>query len=117
MHSLGHAKLSHFKYASISLRFLLEKMIFRAFYTLSWKAPLFTFGCWSIDEKFFFIDVDVIPGGMHWKTMASKEKVKDVGPTKAEYQENALFKALTTHSSKCTVIPEGALVLVGMSLC
>ncbi|MFS7983220.1 hypothetical protein Hanom_Chr11g00972011 [Helianthus anomalus] len=48
--------------------------------------------------------------------MASKEKVKDVGPAKAEYQENTLYKALTAHSTECNVIPEGALLLAGMSI-
>ncbi|MFS7948871.1 hypothetical protein Hanom_Chr06g00564921 [Helianthus anomalus] len=54
---------------------------------------------------------------MHWRRMVVKEKVKDVMPPKAEYQENALFKALIARPSKCLVVPEGALALVGMSLC
>ncbi|MFS7941431.1 hypothetical protein Hanom_Chr05g00476171 [Helianthus anomalus] len=114
MHPLGLAKLRRFEYSSLSLGFMQEKLIFRAFYTLVWKAP-----CrdkyWK--KRIFFIDADVIPGGMHWRVMASREKVKDDGPVKVEYQENALYKALTAHSSECTVIPKGALVLVGMSMC
>ncbi|MFS7990384.1 hypothetical protein Hanom_Chr11g01058261 [Helianthus anomalus] len=39
MHPLGLAKLRHFEYASLSLGFLPEKLISRAFYTLVWKAP------------------------------------------------------------------------------
>ncbi|MFS7990660.1 hypothetical protein Hanom_Chr11g01061521 [Helianthus anomalus] len=54
---------------------------------------------------------------MHWRVMPAKEKVKDVAPPKAEYQENAIFNALTTHPSKITIVPDGALALVGMSLC
>ncbi|MFS7942524.1 hypothetical protein Hanom_Chr06g00489361 [Helianthus anomalus] len=54
---------------------------------------------------------------MHLRVMASREKVKDVGPVKEKYQENTLYKSLTAHSSECTVIPKGALVLVAISLC
>ncbi|MFS7892525.1 hypothetical protein Hanom_Chr00s000650g01653421 [Helianthus anomalus] len=99
IHLLGLAKLRHFEYASLSLGVLPEKLIFRAFYTRVWKAPFFTFDRRSTDEsclrlvpsssrdkdwrkKFFFIDADVIPGGMHWRTTASKENVKDVDPAK-----------------------------------
>ncbi|KAJ0956724.1 hypothetical protein HanPSC8_Chr01g0018881 [Helianthus annuus] len=53
---------------------------------------------------------------MHWREMGSKEKFKDEGPPADAYIENALFKKLSKHPSKCQVIPEGALVLVGMSL-
>ncbi|MFS7965030.1 hypothetical protein Hanom_Chr08g00757311 [Helianthus anomalus] len=49
--------------------------------------------------------------------MSAKEKVKDIAPPKVEYQENALFKALTGHPSEISIILEGALALVGMSLC
>ncbi|MFS7928109.1 hypothetical protein Hanom_Chr04g00316991 [Helianthus anomalus] len=48
--------------------------------------------------------------------MAPKKKIKDDGPPANAYTENALFKRLSQHPSKCQVIPEGALVLVGMSL-
>ncbi|MFS7905310.1 hypothetical protein Hanom_Chr01g00046171 [Helianthus anomalus] len=74
--------LRHFEYACLSLGFLPESLILCALYTLVWKAPFFTFDCRSTDEaflrflpsssrdkdwkkKFFFIDVDVIPRGMH----------------------------------------------------
>ncbi|KAF5804463.1 hypothetical protein HanRHA438_Chr05g0206751 [Helianthus annuus] len=134
MHPLGLAKLRHFEYACLSLGFLPEPLVFRALYSLVWKTPFFTFDRRSTDEtclrlvpascrgkdwkkKFFYVDANVIPGEMHWRAMSAKEKVKDVAPPKAEYQENALFKALTTHPSEITIVPDGALALVGMSLC
>ncbi|MFS7917596.1 hypothetical protein Hanom_Chr03g00190971 [Helianthus anomalus] len=93
MHPIGLSKLRHFEYAVLSL------------------APFCNFDRRSTDEaclrfvpsscrdkgwkkKFFFIDVDVIPGKMHWRVMAAKEKVKDIVPPKAKYVENALFKGL-----------------------
>ncbi|MFS7936477.1 hypothetical protein Hanom_Chr05g00416031 [Helianthus anomalus] len=53
---------------------------------------------------------------MHWREIASKEKFKDEGPPADAYIENALFKKLSQHPSECQLIPEGALVLVGMIL-
>ncbi|KAJ0715450.1 hypothetical protein HanPI659440_Chr13g0501281 [Helianthus annuus] len=53
---------------------------------------------------------------MQWKEMGPKEKVKDDGPPKGAYTANALFKRLCQCPSECTVIPEGALVMAGMSL-
>ncbi|MFS7918734.1 hypothetical protein Hanom_Chr03g00204581 [Helianthus anomalus] len=48
--------------------------------------------------------------------MGPKDKVKDNGPPKDAYVENALFKRLCQCPSECTRIPEGALVMAGMSL-
>ncbi|KAM0046180.1 hypothetical protein Hdeb2414_s0009g00312901 [Helianthus debilis subsp. tardiflorus] len=48
--------------------------------------------------------------------MAPKEKFREEGPPADAYIENALFKKLSKHPSECQVIPEGAPVLVGMSL-
>ncbi|MFS7888920.1 hypothetical protein Hanom_Chr00s000002g01600671 [Helianthus anomalus] len=53
---------------------------------------------------------------MHLREMAPKETFKDDCPTADAYIKNALFKTLSQHPSECQVIPEGALVLVGMSL-
>ncbi|KAM0071754.1 hypothetical protein Hdeb2414_s0001g00028851 [Helianthus debilis subsp. tardiflorus] len=53
---------------------------------------------------------------MHWREMGPNEKFKDEGPPADAYIENALFKKLSKHPSECQVIPEGALVLVGISL-
>ncbi|MFS7987385.1 hypothetical protein Hanom_Chr11g01022061 [Helianthus anomalus] len=134
MHPLGLAKLRHFEYTCLSLGFLPERLVFRALYSLVWKTPFFTFDQRSTDEtclrivptscrdkdwknKFFYVDGDVIPWNMHWRTMPAKEKVKDVATLKAEYQDNALFKALTSHPSEFTIVPDGALALVRKSLC
>ncbi|MFS7904854.1 hypothetical protein Hanom_Chr01g00040941 [Helianthus anomalus] len=82
MHPLGLAKLRHFEYACLSLEFLPKSPVFRALYTLAWKAPFFTFDHRSTDEaclrfvpsscrdkdwkkKFFFVDANVILGEMH----------------------------------------------------
>ncbi|MFS8008470.1 hypothetical protein Hanom_Chr14g01273141 [Helianthus anomalus] len=54
---------------------------------------------------------------MHWKVMAAKETEKDFVPPKAEYQDDARFKALIARPSECLVIPGGALALFGMNLC
>ncbi|MFS7898754.1 hypothetical protein Hanom_Chr05g00429801 [Helianthus anomalus] len=92
MHPLGVVKLRHFKYACLSLGCLPKSLVFYALYTLVWKSPFFTFDRRSTDEaclryvplssrdkdwknKFFFIDVDVIPGEIHWRVMAAKEKI------------------------------------------
>ncbi|KAJ0703966.1 hypothetical protein HanPI659440_Chr14g0557411 [Helianthus annuus] len=53
---------------------------------------------------------------MHWREMGAKDRFKDDGPPADAYIENALFKRLSQHPSECTVIPEGALVMAGMSL-
>ncbi|MFS7959035.1 hypothetical protein Hanom_Chr08g00685921 [Helianthus anomalus] len=50
MHPLGLAKFCHFEYACLSLGFLPESLVFRALYTLAWKAPFFTFDRRSTDE-------------------------------------------------------------------
>ncbi|MFS7980136.1 hypothetical protein Hanom_Chr10g00935811 [Helianthus anomalus] len=49
VHPLDLMKLRHFEYASLSLGYLPEKLVFRAFYTLARKAPLFTFDPQSTD--------------------------------------------------------------------
>ncbi|MFS7999307.1 hypothetical protein Hanom_Chr12g01164531 [Helianthus anomalus] len=54
---------------------------------------------------------------MQWREMWAKDKFKDEGPPADAYVENALFKRLSQRPSECTVIPEGALVMAGMSLC
>ncbi|MFS7987394.1 hypothetical protein Hanom_Chr11g01022161 [Helianthus anomalus] len=134
VHPLGLAKLRHFEYTCLSLGFLPERLVFRALYSLVWKTPFFTFDRRSTDEtclrlvpascrdkdwkyKFIYVDGYVIPWNMHWRTMSAKEKVKDVALLKAEYQDNALFKALTSHPTEITIIHDGDLALVGMSLC
>ncbi|MFS7978670.1 hypothetical protein Hanom_Chr10g00918201 [Helianthus anomalus] len=53
---------------------------------------------------------------MHWSEMSPKDKVKDEGPPKDAYMAISLYTKLCGHPSECTVIPEGALVMVGMSL-
>ncbi|MFS7961149.1 hypothetical protein Hanom_Chr08g00711411 [Helianthus anomalus] len=67
-------------------------------------------------KKFFYIDASVIHEEMHWREMGANEKFKDDGPPADAYVENALFKRLSKRPSECTVIPEGALVMAGMSL-
>ncbi|MFS7929955.1 hypothetical protein Hanom_Chr04g00338471 [Helianthus anomalus] len=51
-----------------------------------------------------------------FREIGDKEKFKDEGPPADAYFENALFKRLNQRPSECQVIPEGALVLDGMSL-
>ncbi|MFS7913172.1 hypothetical protein Hanom_Chr02g00138701 [Helianthus anomalus] len=53
---------------------------------------------------------------MQWREMALKDKVKDEAPPKDVYVSNALYTKLCGHPSECMVIPEGALVMAGMSL-
>ncbi|MFS7999261.1 hypothetical protein Hanom_Chr12g01163981 [Helianthus anomalus] len=53
---------------------------------------------------------------MHGREMGAKDKFKDEGSRADAYVENALFKRLSQRPSECTVIPEGALVMAGMSL-
>ncbi|KAM0056806.1 hypothetical protein Hdeb2414_s0006g00222841 [Helianthus debilis subsp. tardiflorus] len=133
VHSLGLAKLHHFEFSCLGLGHIPEILVFSAFFVLVWKSPFFTFDRRDIGvsclrsvpsssrdkdwkKKFFYIDAGVIPGGMHWREMAPKEKFKDDGPPADGYIENALFKRLSQHPSKCQVIPEGALMLAGTSL-
>ncbi|MFS7914380.1 putative phospholipase C, phosphatidylinositol-specific, Y domain-containing protein [Helianthus anomalus] len=120
VHPLGLVKLRHFELAW-------------PFFVLVWKSHFFTFDRRDVGvsflrsvpassrdkdwkKKIFYIDAGVIPGEMHWREMGSKEKFKDEGPPADAYIENALFKKLSKPPSECQVIPEGALVLVGMSL-
>ncbi|MFS7986704.1 hypothetical protein Hanom_Chr11g01013421 [Helianthus anomalus] len=53
---------------------------------------------------------------MYWREMGAKDKFKDDGPPADVFIENALFKRLSQRPSECSVIPEGALVMAGMSL-
>ncbi|MFS7916990.1 hypothetical protein Hanom_Chr03g00183801 [Helianthus anomalus] len=53
---------------------------------------------------------------MEWREMGPKDMVKEDGPLKDAYVENALFKRLCECPSECTVIPKGALLMAGMSL-
>ncbi|KAF5785045.1 hypothetical protein HanXRQr2_Chr10g0423991 [Helianthus annuus] len=53
---------------------------------------------------------------MHWREMGAKDKFKDDGPPADAYIENTLFKRLSQRPSECQVIPEGALLMAGMSL-
>ncbi|MFS7925879.1 hypothetical protein Hanom_Chr04g00290381 [Helianthus anomalus] len=102
-------KLHHFEFTCIALGHIPEITVFRAFFILVWKSPFFTFDRRDVDvsflrdipissrdkewkKKFFYIEANVIPGGMQWREMGAKDKFKD------------------------DVIPEGALVMVGMSL-
>ncbi|MFS8020093.1 hypothetical protein Hanom_Chr15g01411481 [Helianthus anomalus] len=124
LHPLGLIKLCQFEFACTALGHLPE---------LVWKSPFFTFdrrdpevSClrdiptssknkdWK--KKFFYIDSGVIPGEMYWKEMGPKEIVKDEGTPKDAYVANALYTKLCGCPSECTVIPEGALVMAGMSL-
>ncbi|MFS7889767.1 hypothetical protein Hanom_Chr00s000005g01610931 [Helianthus anomalus] len=126
-------KLRHFEFACIALGHIPEITVFRAFFVLLWKSSFFTFDRRDIGvsclrdiptssrdkgwkKKFFYIDVGVIPGEMQWREMGAKDKFKDDGPPGDAYVENALFKSLCQRPSECTVIPEGALVMAGMSL-
>ncbi|KAJ0743358.1 hypothetical protein HanPI659440_Chr10g0374891 [Helianthus annuus] len=53
---------------------------------------------------------------MHWREMGPKDKFKDDGPPADAYVEMVLFKKFSQRPSECMVIPEGALVMTGMSL-
>ncbi|MFS7998086.1 hypothetical protein Hanom_Chr12g01149531 [Helianthus anomalus] len=53
---------------------------------------------------------------MHWREMGAEDKVKDEGPSEDAFVANALYTRLCGHPFDCTVIPEGALVMAGMSL-
>ncbi|MFS7939771.1 hypothetical protein Hanom_Chr05g00455871 [Helianthus anomalus] len=133
LHPLGLVKLRQFEFACIALGHIPELIVFRAFFVLVWKSPFFTFDRRDTDvsclrdiptsskdkdrlKKFFYIDAGVIPGEMHWKEMGPKDKVKDDGPPEDAYVANALYTRLCGCPFECTVIPEGALVMAGMSL-
>ncbi|MFS7979473.1 hypothetical protein Hanom_Chr10g00927701 [Helianthus anomalus] len=108
MHPLGLVKLRHIEFACIALGHIPEIWVFRVFFVLVWKSPLFTF-----DRR--DIGVSCLRTSLLWREMGPKEKFKDEGPPSAAYIENALFKKLNQRPSECTIIPEGALVMVGMS--
>ncbi|MFS7978534.1 hypothetical protein Hanom_Chr10g00916591 [Helianthus anomalus] len=133
LHLLGLVKLRHFEFSCIALGHIPEITVFRAFFVLVWKSPFFTFDRRDVDvsclrniptssrdkkwkKKLFYIDANVVPGGMQWREMGAKDKFKDDDPPTDAYVENALFKRLCQRPSKCTVIPDGALVMAGMSL-
>ncbi|MFS7985600.1 hypothetical protein Hanom_Chr11g01000331 [Helianthus anomalus] len=133
LHPLGLVKLRHFEFACVALSHIPELTVFRAFFILAWKSPFFTFDRRDIgvsclrdipsssrdkhwNKKFLYVNASVIPGGMQWREMGAKDKFKDEGPPADAYIENALFKKLSQHPSECTVIPEGVLVMAGMSL-
>ncbi|KAJ0701401.1 hypothetical protein HanOQP8_Chr10g0378951 [Helianthus annuus] len=133
LHPLGLIKLRQFEFACTALGHLPELVIFRAFFVLVWKYPFFTFDRRDLEvsclrniptsskdkdwkKKFFYIDSGVIPGEMYRKEMGPKEKVKDEGPPEDAYVANALYTKLCGRPFECTVIPEGALVMAGMSL-
>ncbi|KAJ0622679.1 hypothetical protein HanIR_Chr01g0023381 [Helianthus annuus] len=133
LHPLGLVKLLQFEFACIALGHIPELVVFRAFFVLVWKSPFFTFDRRDTDvsclrdiptssrdkdwkKKFFYIDASVIPGEMHWMEKGPKDKVKDEGPSEDAYVSNALYTKMCGHPFECTVIPEGALVMAGMSL-
>ncbi|MFS8021321.1 hypothetical protein Hanom_Chr16g01426011 [Helianthus anomalus] len=133
LHPLGLVKLRQFEFACIALGHIPELLVFRVFFILVWKSPFFTFDRRDTDvsclrdiptsskdkdwkKKFFYIDAGVIPGEMHWREIGPKDKVKDEDPPKDAYVANALYTKLCGHPSECTVIPEGALVMAGMSM-
>ncbi|KAJ0933129.1 hypothetical protein HanPSC8_Chr04g0181451 [Helianthus annuus] len=133
IHPLGLVKLRQFEYACVALGHIPELVVFRAFFVLVWKSPFFTFdrrdtevSClreiptssrdkdWK--KKFFYLDASAIPGEMHWQDKGSKDKVKDEAPPADLYASNALYVKLCGRPFECTIIPEGALVMAGMSL-
>ncbi|KAJ0850994.1 hypothetical protein HanPSC8_Chr13g0587201 [Helianthus annuus] len=133
LHPLGLVKLRQFEFACIALGHIPELVVFRAFFVLVWKSPFFTFDRRDTDvsclrdiptssrdkdwkKKFFYIDASVIPGEMHWREKGPKDKVKDEGPSEDAYVSNVLYTKMCGRPFKCTVIPEGALVMAGMSL-
>ncbi|KAJ0534604.1 hypothetical protein HanIR_Chr09g0421601 [Helianthus annuus] len=133
LHPLGLVKLRQFEFACAALGHIPELIVFRAFFVLVWKSPLFTFDRRDTDvsclrdipasskdkdwkKKNFYIDACVIPGEMHWRDMGPKDNVKDDGPSEDAYMSNALYTRLCGRPFECTVIPEGALVMAGMSL-
>ncbi|XP_021986507.2 uncharacterized protein LOC110882929 [Helianthus annuus] len=133
IHPLGLVKLRQFEYACVALGHIPELIVFRAFFVLVWKSPFFTFdrrdtevSClreiptssrdkdWK--KKFFYLDASAIPGEMHWQDKGPKDKVKDDAPPADSYASNALYVKLCGRPFECTIIPEGALVMAGMSL-
>ncbi|KAF5817862.1 hypothetical protein HanXRQr2_Chr02g0057991 [Helianthus annuus] len=133
IHPLGLVKLRQFEYACIALGHIPELVVFRAFFVLVWKSPFFTFDRRDTDasclrdiptssrdkdwkKKFFYLDATVIPGEMHWREKGPKDKVRDDAPPEDSYTSNALYVKLCGRPFECTIIPEGALVMAGMSL-
>ncbi|KAJ0520652.1 hypothetical protein HanIR_Chr10g0461731 [Helianthus annuus] len=53
---------------------------------------------------------------MHWREKGPKDKVKDDAPPEDAYASNVLYIKLCGRPFECTIIPEGALVMAGMSL-
>ncbi|MFS7993329.1 hypothetical protein Hanom_Chr12g01092781 [Helianthus anomalus] len=115
LHLFGLVKLRQFEFACTALGYIPELIVFRAFFVLVWKSPFFTFDRRGIDisclrdipassrdkdwkKKFFYIDAGVNPGEMQWREMGPKDK--------------RLYQC----PSEYTVIPEGTLVMAGMSL-
>ncbi|KAJ0650972.1 hypothetical protein HanOQP8_Chr15g0556051 [Helianthus annuus] len=133
IHPLGLVKLRQFEYACIALGHIPELVVFRAFFVLVWKSPFLTFDRRDTDasclrdiptssrdkdwkKKFFYLDATVIPGEMHWREKGPKDKVRDDAPPEDSYTSNALYVKLCGRPFECTIIPEGALVMAGMSL-
>ncbi|KAJ0733258.1 hypothetical protein HanPI659440_Chr11g0406331 [Helianthus annuus] len=133
IHPLGLVKLRQFEYACIALGHIPELVVFRAFFVLVWKSPFFTFDRRDTDasclrdiptssrdkdwkKKFFYLDAAVIPGEMHLREKGPKDKVRDDAPPEDAYASNVLYIKLCGRPFECTIIPEGALVMAGMSL-
>ncbi|MFS7902765.1 hypothetical protein Hanom_Chr01g00015111 [Helianthus anomalus] len=133
LHPLVLVKLRQFEFACEALGHIPELIVFRDFFILVWKSFFFTFDRRDTDvsclrdiptsskdkdwkKNFFYIDAAVIPGEMHWRDMGPKDKVKDESPQEDTYIANALYTRLCGRPFECTVIPEGALVMAGMSL-
>ncbi|KAF5769916.1 hypothetical protein HanXRQr2_Chr14g0653711 [Helianthus annuus] len=133
IHPLGLVKLRQFEFACIALGHIPELVVFRAFFVLVWKSPFFTFDRRDTDvsclrdiptssrdkdwkKKFFYLDASVIPGEMHWREKGPKDKVKDDVPSEDAYVSNVLYIKLCGRPFECTITPEGALVMAGMSL-
>ncbi|MFS8017727.1 hypothetical protein Hanom_Chr15g01383821 [Helianthus anomalus] len=113
LHPLGLVKLQQFEFACIAMGSI-PKLTVLGLFSFSY-IPTHS---WDKDwkKKFFFIDAGVIPGEMQWRDMGPNDNVKEDGPPKDAYVENALFKRLCEYPFECTVLPEGALVMAGMSL-
>ncbi|KAM0067891.1 hypothetical protein Hdeb2414_s0002g00066631 [Helianthus debilis subsp. tardiflorus] len=133
LHPLGLVKLRQFEFACVALGHIPELVVFRAFFVLVWKSPFSTFDRRDTNvsylrdiptsskdkdwkKKFFYIDASVIPDEMYWREKGPKDNVKDDGPSEDAYISNALYTKLCGRPFECTVIPEGALVMAGMSL-
>ncbi|MFS8007048.1 hypothetical protein Hanom_Chr14g01256361 [Helianthus anomalus] len=133
LHPLGLVKLRQFEFACIALGHIPKLLVFRAFFVLVWKSPFFTFDRRDTDvsclrdiptsskdkdwkKRFFYIDAAIIPGEMQWREMRPKDKVQDEAPPKDAYVSNALYTRLCGRPFVCMVIPDGALVMAGMSL-